>query len=325
MSLNGRRRIGRDRVRIGVIGAGTFARSVLIPALGRGAELTAVATRTGVSARSTAQRFGAAFATTDPAEVLASEQVDGVIIATRHNLHAELAVAALEAGKHVFVEKPLALSDEDLTRVQAVSAASPGVFMVGFNRRFARLASQLRSAIAVSGPMLVTYRVNAGRLPRSHWSHDPEQGGGRIVGEACHFVDFAAYLCAGRPHVIAAEGVSGSSEPLEDNIAATLRFDDGSLATIVYSALGDPGLEKERVEVLSEVGAGILSDFTSLTLHRAAGTEIAQGKRDKGHAREIAVFLDACRSGRQPWPVEDMVAVTRATFAMRDSVLARRT
>jgi predicted dehydrogenase/threonine dehydrogenase-like Zn-dependent dehydrogenase len=323
MSLNGRRRVGRDRVRVGVIGAGTFARSVLIPVLGRGAELTAVATRTGVSARATAQRFGAGLATTDPAEVLASEQVDAVIIATRHNLHAELAVAALKAGKHVFVEKPLALSEAELTRVHEAASTSTAVLMVGFNRRFAPLAVQLRETVAVSGPMLVNYRINAGRLPRSHWTHDPEQGGGRIVGETCHFVDFASYLCAGPPHVLGAEGVSGSSEPLEDTITATLRFDDGSLATIVYSALGDSSLEKERVEVLSETGAGVLSDFNSLTLHRAGHTEVAHRKRDKGHAREIAVFLEACRSGRQPWPVEDMVAVTRATFAMRDSVRAR--
>jgi polar amino acid transport system substrate-binding protein len=276
-----------------------------------------------VSARATAQRFGAGLATTDPAEVLASEQVDAVIIATRHNLHAELAVAALKAGKHVFVEKPLALSEAELTRVHEAASTSTAVLMVGFNRRFAPLAVQLRETVAVSGPMLVNYRINAGRLPRSHWTHDPEQGGGRIVGETCHFVDFASYLCAGPPHVLGAEGVSGSSEPLEDTITATLRFDDGSLATIVYSALGDSSLEKERVEVLSETGAGVLSDFNSLTLHRAGHTEVAHRKRDKGHAREIAVFLEACRSGRQPWPVEDMVAVTRATFAMRDSVRAR--
>jgi predicted dehydrogenase/threonine dehydrogenase-like Zn-dependent dehydrogenase len=323
LSANGRRRIGRDRVRIGVIGAGVFARSVLMPALGRGAAVTAVATRTGVSARSTAQRFGATLATTDPAELLASDSVDAVVIATRHNLHAELAVAALEAGKHVFVEKPLALSEEELTRVQKATAGGRSVLMVGFNRRFAPLAERLHGGLAGHGPMLVTYRVNAGRLPRSHWTHDAVEGGGRIVGEVCHFVDFASYLCGGEPRVSAVDALSGSSEPLEDNISATLRFPNGSVASIVYCALGDASLEKERVEVLGEAGAGVLSDFSSLALHVGGRKELVEGKRDKGHAREIAIFLEACRTGTQPWPVHEMAAVTRATFALRDGVLAR--
>lgn len=323
LSANGRRRIGRDRVRVGVIGAGTFARSVLMPELGRRGDVTAVATRTGVSARSTAQRFRASIATTDVAELIASDVVDAVVIATRHNLHAELTVAALEAGKHVFVEKPLALTEEQLKRVQEASNDSRSVLMVGFNRRFAPLATQLHDALAGRGPMLVTYRVNAGRLPRSHWTHDPEEGGGRIVGEVCHFIDFASYLCGGEPQVSGVGAVGGSSEPLEDTISATLRFPDGSLATVVYGALGDPSLEKERVEVFGEAGAGVLSDFTSLSLHRGGRAAVVEVKRDKGHAKEIASFLDACRTGEQPWPVHQMAAVTRATFALRDGVLAR--
>ncbi len=322
-SRNGRRRITRERVRVGVIGAGTFARSVLMPALGRGAEVTAVATRTGVSARATAQRFNAPLATTDAAEVIASDSVDAVLVATRHNLHAEYVVAALEAGKHVFVEKPLALSESELAQVEAASARGASVLMVGFNRRFAPLAVQLHSAFADRGPLLVTYRVNAGRLPESHWTHDPDQGGGRIVGEVCHFVDFASYLCDGDPEVASVAAVAGSSEPLEDNVSASLRFPNGSLAVIVYSALGDPSLEKERVEVLGEIGAGVLSDFSLLSLHRGGRVETIEGKRDKGHTQEIRAFLDACRTGDQPWPIERMAAVTRATFALRDGVLVR--
>jgi predicted dehydrogenase len=323
LSASGRRRIGRDRVRIGVIGAGTFARSVLMPALARGAQVTAVATRTGVSARATAQRFGAGLATTDPAELIGSDAVDAVVIATRHNLHAELAAAALQAGKHVFVEKPLALSEDELARLEQAAANGHSVLMVGFNRRFAPLAEQLHAAIAGHGPMLVNYRINAGRLPRSHWTHDPVEGGGRIIGEVCHFVDFASFLCGGEPQVNAVVAVSGSAEPLEDNVAATLRFPEGSVATIMYVALGDPSLEKERIEVLGEARAGVLSDFSSLSLHRGGRATLIEGKRDKGHAREIATFLDACRTGRQPWPVLQMTAVTRATFALRDGVLAR--
>jgi polar amino acid transport system substrate-binding protein len=147
-------------------------------------------------------------------------------------------------------------------------------------------------------------------------------GGGRILGEVCHFVDFVSYLCGGEPQVSAVDALGGSSEPIEDSVSAILRFGDGSIATIVYSALGDPSLEKERVEVLGEAGAGVLSDFRSLALHRDGGRSLLEGKRDKGHKREIAVFLESCRLERQPWPVQEMAAVTRTTFALRDGALA---
>jgi predicted dehydrogenase/threonine dehydrogenase-like Zn-dependent dehydrogenase len=315
-----RRRIGGRRIRIGVIGAGAFARTVLMPELRKHAELTAVATRTGVSARASAQRYGAELATTDPSELIASPNVDAVVIATRHDLHASLVGEALQAGKHVFVEKPLALSESELAEVERAAASSQGIVMVGFNRRFAPLAGKLRDALAGRGPLVVTYRVNAGRLPASHWTHDPEQGGGRIVGEGCHFVDFAAFLCDGDPTLAGVHAVSGSSEPREDEVIGALQFADGSLATVLYTAMGDPSMPKERVEVFGEAGAGVLDDFVSLHLHRGAQTTTEQSHRDKGHAAEIVAFLDGCRDGLQPWPLSQMAAVTRATFAMRDGL-----
>lgn len=321
----GRRGLGVARARVGVIGAGTFARTVLMPELVKRTEITAVATRTGASARASAQRFGATLATTDPEELIASDTVDAVVLATRHDLHAKHAIAALRAGKHVFVEKPLALSEAELAEIEGAAAKSDAILMVGFNRRFAPLAGQLRAALSDRGPLLVSYRVNAGRLPRSHWTHDPFEGGGRIVGEVCHFVDFASYLCGASPMASSIAAVAGASEPLEDDVAATLRFTDGSVATIVYSALGDPSLPKERVEVFGETGAGVLEDFSSLELHRGGRTTSTGGRRDKGHGAEIAAFLEACKTGVQPWPVEDMTAVTRATFALRDGVLTGST
>jgi predicted dehydrogenase/threonine dehydrogenase-like Zn-dependent dehydrogenase len=315
-----RRLIDRDRVRVGVIGAGMFARTVLMPELARRAEITAVATRTGVSARATSERFGAALATTDAEELIAYDEVDAIVIATRHNLHALYAAAALQAGKHVFVEKPLALSEDELLDVEHAVADSDGVLMVGFNRRFAPLALELRAALSGRGPLLVSYRVGAGRLPSSHWIHDPDEGGGRIVGEVCHFVDFASFLCGGHPQATSVAAVAGASEPLEDDVAATLRFPDGSVATIVYCALGDPSVPKERVEVFGEAGAGMLDDFSSLVIHRAGRKSETAGRRDKGHRHAISAFLEACRTGRQPWPVAEMSAVTRATFQMRDTV-----
>jgi predicted dehydrogenase len=189
--------------------------------------------------------------------------------------------------------------------------------MVGFNRRFAPLARRLREALGGRGALLIGCRVNAGALPASHWTHDPQIGGGRLVGEACHYVDLAAFLAGGPPTTVFATTAAAQGVPREDATAATLAFPDGSVAQIVYSALGDPSLPKERVEVLGEHGAGVLDDFRELVLHRHGREETVKGRRDKGHAAELEAFLAACRSGEQPWPVADMAAVMRATFALR--------
>jgi predicted dehydrogenase len=308
------------RARVGVIGAGTFARGVLMPQLARRAEIVAMATATGVSARAAADRYGAALATTDAEAVITHPNVDAVVIATRHDTHSDYATRGLRAGKHVFVEKPLAIDEVGLAEVERAAIESQGMLMVGFNRRFAPLARRLRDELCGRGPLIMTYRVNAGRLPRTHWTHDPQVGGGRIVGEVCHFVDFAAFLAGAAPSNVQAVAVGGSSEPFEDTLSATLRFRDGSVAVIVYSALGDPGLPKERIEVLGEVGAAVLDDFRELRVYRGGREERISGKRDKGHGAEIATFIAACHDGRQPWPIEDMADVMRATFAIRDGV-----
>ncbi len=318
------RRAPNASLRIGFIGAGLFARSVLLPSLQRRAEIAAIATATGVSARATAQRFGAGLATTDPNAVLEADDIDAVVIATRHESHAEYAVRALEAGKHVFVEKPLALDEAELERVERAAASSSGILMVGFNRRFAPLAREMKDAIAARGPLLAIFRVNAGRLSANHWTHDPAVGGGRIVGEVCHFIDFCDYLCGAGSTASCVAAVSGSSEPVEDNVAATLRYADGSVCVIVYTALGDPGLAKERVEVMGESGAAVLDDFRELTVFRGGRGETKSGRRDKGHDAELATFVQACKDGRQPWPLAEMTAVTRVSFAIRDAVQGRR-
>ncbi len=313
-------RRGGRRLRLGVVGAGSFARGVLMPSLARRGDIVAVANKTGVSATAAASRFGAGLASTDAIELIASPDVDAVVIATRHDTHAELTAASLKAGKHVFVEKPLALDAEQLETVTVHAAGSSGTLMVGFNRRFAPLAVRLRDALGGRGPLVMTYRVSAGRLPASHWTHDPAVGGGRIVGEVCHFVDLLAFLSGGRPEQVTAVAVGGGSEPRQDNVAATITFSDGSIGQIVYSALGDPGLAKERLEVMGEVGAGVLDDFRDLRLYRGGREEQISEKRDKGHDAELAAFVRGCETGVQTWPVEEMAAVMRATFAIRDAI-----
>ncbi len=317
-----RRPAKAERLRVGVIGAGSFARGVLMPALAGQAEIVAISNATGVSAKAAASRFGASLATTDPEALLTAEDIDAVLIATRHDTHAAYVERALRAGKHVFVEKPLALSEEELLSVEHAAAESNGVLMVGFNRRFAPLTRRLHASLGGHGPLLITYRVNAGRLPRAHWTHDPALGGGRIIGEVCHFVDFVVFMAGAAPVRIQAQALEGGSEPREDNVVATLGFADGSLAAITYAAVGDPALTKERIEVLGEAGAGTLDDFSELRLYRGGREQAESAKRDKGHATEIEAFLAACRTGEQPWPVADMAAVTRATFGIRTALLA---
>jgi predicted dehydrogenase/threonine dehydrogenase-like Zn-dependent dehydrogenase len=324
LATQGRRRrrdAGGGRVRIGVLGAGTFARTVLLPALSKRADIASVVTATGPSARSTAERFGARVAGTDPALILEDPEIDAVVIATRHDTHAEYAIRALRAGKHVFVEKPPALDHGELTALgEAAGSDGAGILMVGFNRPHAPLAQRLRDELCGRGPLLVHYRINAGRLPRSHWIHDPRAGGGRIVGELCHFVDFVTFLADGVADVRSAVAVEGSSEPREDTLAATLSFGDGSVATIAYSALGDVAMSKERVEVMGEAGSAVLDDFRELRLMRGGEEKVVRSARDKGHTREIERFLDACRTGRPAQSVEEIVGVMAATFAVRDQV-----
>ncbi len=317
------RAVNAERPAIGVVGAGVFARSVLMPALARHARIAAVATATGASARASAKRFKAGLATTDPAAIFTADQLDAVVIATRHDTHAEYAERALRAGKHVFVEKPLALGPDELRRIEAAASDSDAVLVVGFNRRFAPLARRLRKELAGHGPLLISYRVNAGPLPRSHWVHDPNVGGGRVVGEMCHFIDLASFLCGAAPTKSVTTAVSGASQPRDDELVTTLTFADGSVATILYSALGDSSLSKERIEVIGEAGAAVLDDFRELHVHRGGRAQTFKSKRDKGHAAEISAFVEACRSGRQPWPVQDMVSVTRMTFAIQDALLGK--
>jgi predicted dehydrogenase len=303
-----------------VIGAGAFARSTLLPVLQAQVDIAGVANATGASAKATAAQFGASMATTDVDQLLGDERIDAVVIATRHDTHSEYVARALDAGKHVFVEKPLALNETELDEVERAAARSDRVLMVGFNRRYAPLALELRNALGGHGPLMVSYRVNAGRLPASHWTHDPHVGGGRIVGEMCHFVDFASFIADAPPVDVVAATVNGSSEPREDNVSSILQLADGSVAAILYASLGDPSMTKERVEILGEAGAGVLDDFRQLSLHRAGSARTKSGKRDKGHAAEMAAFVRACRRGEAPQSIADLAAVTRATFTIRERI-----
>ena len=308
---------------VGFIGAGGFARSVLLPQIVKvgGARLTAVCTSTGGSAAQTAERFGFTVATTDAGEVLECADTAAVFIATRHGSHAGLVAAALRAGKHVFVEKPLCLTEAGLDEVESAVHDAPEAgfepcLMVGFNRRFSPHAQALQAAFrGRATPMVVNYRVNAGVVPAGSWLHDPDEGGGRIIGEACHFVDFCTALTGSDPVSVMAASIASDARDVvaQDSSVLTIRYADGSLATIQYLALGHRALTKERCEVFADGKSAVMDDFRTTRFY--GGGRSLRGKQAKGFAEEIDTFLTVCRDGG-PWPIswESIAATHRVCF-----------
>ncbi len=332
---------GRNRV--GFIGAGTFARAYLLPQLRRSAsiKLSGVATTRGVTAKEAAKQFGFDYCTSDPGEILADPQTDTVFIATRHDSHAELVVKAIGAGKNVFVEKPLCLNREELERIEAAYRARPVVLMVGFNRRFATGAGELRrwlarighagNSLANRAPCIMSYVIHAGKLPQSHWALEPNQGG-RILGEVCHFVDFLAYL-AGSPCIsmqampvrslqtsTAGSGHAAGPSASDQGVSAVMQFADGSSGTILYHDAGHPGMPKERLEISCSGQTALLDNFERVLFYSDRKPRALKAS-GKGHAEEVRAFLEAIRSGAQaPISFEEIVETTRLTFDLADSL-----
>ena len=301
-------------MRVALLGTGSFARSTLLPAIQaeEGLSLAAVCARTGASATSLADKLDVPVATTDWRSVVASDEIDAVVIATPHSSHAPMAAAALTAGKSVWVEKPLAITWDGLAEVAA--AGGEGVLVVGHNRRFAPLAVELREAL--HGPKSIQIRVAAGPLAEGHWLEDPEEGG-RVLGEISHFVDLASFLAGAPPEVVSAVTVPGGAE--EESLVALLRFSDGSAATIVYGVGRADGMPKERIEVLASGGAAVLDDFRRLELH-GPGAKTTKGRRDKGHRDAFAAFAAAARGAApSPVPIDEQLLVGAASLALLDS------
>ena len=319
-----------QEVSLGVLGAGNFAIAVLLPALKSFPEvkMVGIASGSGVSARHAAGKFGFAYATSDVERILNDPSINTVAILTRHNLHASQVIAALSAGKHTFCEKPLALSTDEVNAISlALAAPQSPLLMVGFNRRFAPLAVQLAEFLKERRePLVAHYRVNAGYLPPQHWLHDPAQGGGRIVGEACHFIDFLAFLVGQIPQTVSAVALPDSGRYHEDNVALTFEFPDGSLGSVTYLANGDRAFPKERIEVFSAGQVAVLDDFRSLELVRDGRRSIQRSRlrQDKGHRAEWQSFAKAIlTSGLPPIPYEHLTGVTRASFAALQALRQR--
>jgi predicted dehydrogenase len=324
-----RPRIG-DEVRVGCIGAGSFASSVIFPNLRaiKGVRLQAVATISGAGAASAQRAFK--FQTAEqPSELLNNQNVDSVFILTRHDTHATETAQALHAGKPVFVEKPLAIDRQQLDQLQQVYAGqlqagrAPFV-MVGFNRRFAPFTEKIRQFFAGRRePMVIHARVNAGYIPQDHWIYAQ---GGRIVGEFCHFVDWARSVIGSPIQSVAATGLPNGTQYPSDNVAVALQFTDGSIANLLYLTNGDRSIPKEFFEVFCQGATARLHDFRTLELARNGKIQKFKSMQDKGHRRELQLTIESIRSGKQsPIPFDELVEVTETSFLVQQAVATGQT
>lgn len=335
-----------SEVNIGFIGAGSYAQSNLLPNISKQPSvcLKGVLTLSGTSSRTVAERFGFEFCTGDRQELLCHEEINTIFIATRHDSHAELVTEALKHGKNVFVEKPLCLTEQELIEIFEIIAPSSDVkwpdnqptdetiltnqtnstnqplLMVGFNRRFAPLTQKLKQAIP-SGPMAMAYRINAGKIPADSWIQDPAIGGGRIIGEVCHFVDYLTYLNGSLPKSVHATAMA-DPQHLNDIVNISLTYGNGSIGTISYLSNGAKTLPKERVEVFANGCSAVIEDFKSLTIYsdsRKTGNKLIN--QDKGQKQQVEAFVKAVLNGSTaPISSVEIYSATLATFKIIESI-----
>lgn len=313
------------KVGVSFLGAGGFSQGVLMPLLHRheDVELTGVLSKNGLTARTAGKRFNFRYTARDTAEIYEDTQSHAVVVATRHNTHAELVCEALEKGKHVFVEKPLAMTFDELEAVETMYNQSGRILMVGFNRRYSPYTQALLDTFKnIGGPRQVMIRVNAGRLDEANWQSDPSVGGGRLIGEACHFVDLAACLAESRVEEVYAVAGKG-----QDVYTIHMRHANGGLSTICYTSEGDSSFSKERVEVYAGGAVGVIDNFMGASVTQGGKTRkfklkgsLLSGAQDKGHANELAYFLAAVKGDIQHPSPEKMFMSTYLTLLAQESI-----
>ncbi|NUM81966.1 Gfo/Idh/MocA family oxidoreductase [bacterium] len=316
------------KIGIGFIGAGSFAQNYLLPALKKNKkriELVSVSTSRGVTASNVAKKFEFVSATTDNNEILNSADIDCIFIATRHNLHAPYVIESIKRGKSVFVEKPLALSVDQLNKVIETYQEFNGRVMVGFNRRFAPTIVETKKFFDKKvQPTTITYRINAGFVPKEHWTQDSVEGGGRIIGEVCHFVDLLMFLIGSLPIKVYADTISTKRDDMmsKDNVSITFKFRDGSIGNIIYTASGDRTFPKERIEMFCENSIAVIDDFKQVTFSRHGKVKtFGSSKQDKGYRAALEQFIKSIELGNDsPIPFRDAVNSTIATFKILESI-----
>jgi polar amino acid transport system substrate-binding protein len=328
-----------NKIGVGFVGAGSFAQTFLLPPLRshKRVQLTGIATRSGLGAADVGKRFGFSTAVSSPEDIFKDDGTDAVVIATRHDQHGPGTIAALDAGKHVFVEKPLCLSEEELEQIaikagELSASNSMPVLQVGYNRRFSQAAQIAKThfgrpshASHAGGPLCMFYRVNAGHIPRDHWTQDPIEGGGRILGEVCHFVDLMQFMSGSDPVLVSAMCVDTNNTNVvhEDNVVINLRFADGSVGSIGYFGEGSKTMPKEQLEIVGLGRSATIVNFQKVILYseRRKAEKRCSGK---GHSEEINAFLQGVENGNLPIPMESLLATSLTTFAIRRSLTSGR-
>jgi predicted dehydrogenase/threonine dehydrogenase-like Zn-dependent dehydrogenase len=318
-----------DRLGIGFVGAGNYSTVHLLPHLKKHAnvQLLGLVSATGLNAKLKAEKFGFAYCTTEIKPMLDDPAINALFIGTRHSTHADFTIAALDAGKHVFVEKPMVVSEEQLEAVidayDRANAKQPTGLMVGLNRRFAPMVNSLKGNFAPEDRLQMIYRVNSGAVPTSTWLHEPDEGGGMLIGEMSHFVDLMQFICGERPTRVFASALSLSSQKFadQDNLSIVISFDGGSVGTLCYNTVGNGKVGKERLEVYGGGGVAILDDFHALeTVKADKSTRTKSANQDKGQQREVHDTIEGFRNGgTAPIPFAELVATMRVIFAARRS------
>ena len=315
------------KINIGFIGAGSFAQGYLLPELKKYREvnLVGVVTSSGNTARNVAEKFGFEYCSSDYNEILNNENIDFIFIATRHNLHAKFVIESLKKNKKVFVEKPLCLNEDELREIVSVYLSPKNPFlMVGFNRRFSPFVFKLKEFFKNRvSPLIISYRINAGYLPPEHWANNPEIGGGRIIGEVCHFVDLLQYLANSEPVEVYAMTVNEQKEiSLVDNVIVSIKFSDGSIGTINYNSKGDVSFPREMIEVFCDSSVAVIDNFTKSSFVRCGITKkFNKLSRDMGHSDEIKNIVDAISNNKtSPIQFYEIISTTLTTFKILESL-----
>jgi len=319
-------------INVALIGCGSLAKTIHLPNLKNisGFNIKAVVDVIGTSAKQVAEQYGADYCSTDFNDVLGDANIDMVLIATRHNSHAPISIAAAKAKKDIFVEKPMAMTIEECKNVHSAVTENDVLYTVGFNRRFSPLAVKVKELLKTrNSPAIIIYMVNASKLPPDHWVHDQIEGGGRMIGEACHFFDLLYWLLESEPIEVYTRGVSPSQPNLfeDENCTTTIKFADGSTASLTYTTLGHPSFPKERIEIFSEGSVILLDDFRELAVRggkHKMKKDVKLRRVDKGHYDELVAFMSA-QKGKGPLAVtvRDGIRATVCSVAALESLRAK--
>ncbi|MBD3839663.1 MAG: bi-domain-containing oxidoreductase [Epsilonproteobacteria bacterium] len=317
--------VSSDKINVGLIGAGNFTKSVILPNMAKvgGYELVGLCTATGVSAQGTGKKYDFKYITTDSDEIYKNKEVNSVFITTQHDKHSSAVIKSIEYSKHCFVEKPLCIYEEELEAIKEIYTGKT-IVQVGFNRRFSPMIEKMKKSI--NGQISVNYRVNAGIISKNVWIQDRTIGGGRIIGEVCHFIDTCSYLIGSDVESVFATTINKKDQsiPDEDNVNIVLNYANGSTATISYMAFGDNSMPKEYIEVFGNGISMQMNDFRELTIFKGGkSTKEKSANQDKGFVNEFKAFKEAVKSGESAINFESIYNTTKTTFKILESIRSK--